>query len=166
MKSRASRYLTFCVALLALCSYAFAQTAPADEPPASVAGKWIIYAKGPTGMTGTKSIELKQDGNTLSGHFKGPYQSGGLEGTIEKRHIVFHTKTRNVLTFRGRVEGERMQKRNSTFELFLNPWVAGNREVDSAQLLLGQCVVLVLGVDGWGHREIRQESKEGRDETH
>ena len=108
MKSRASRYLTFCVALLALCSYAFAQTAPADEPPASVAGKWIIYAKGPTGMTGTKSIELKQDGNTLSGHFKGPYQSGGLEGTIEQRHIVFHTKTRNVLTFRGRVEGERV----------------------------------------------------------
>jgi hypothetical protein len=54
----------------------------------------------------------------------------------------------------GRVEGERMQQRDPPFELFLHPWVAGNREVDSPQLLLGQAIVLVLGVRGWGHREI------------
>jgi hypothetical protein len=66
----------------------------------------------------------------------------------------------------GRVESEGMQERDSFFEPFLRPWVAGNREVDCAQLLLGQCVVLVLGVDGWRHRDIEQESKEGRDEAH
>lgn len=109
MKTRAPRYLALCCTLVVACSCACPQTPPPDDQtPANVAGKWTIYPKGPTGLTGTKSIDLKQDGNALSGHFKGPNQSGGLEGTIERRHIVFHTKTRNVLTFRGRVEGERV----------------------------------------------------------
>ena len=41
--------------------------------------------------------------------FKGPYQSGGIEGTMNVRHIVFRTKTRNVLTFRGMVDGNTME---------------------------------------------------------
>ena len=112
MKKHASRLLLLCLALLfAIGTIALAQTPPPQEPPADVAGKWIIYAKGPTGKTGTKSIDLKQDGAVLTGHFKGPNQSGGLEGTIDKQHIVFHTKTRQVLTFRGRVEGNRVDGR-------------------------------------------------------
>jgi hypothetical protein len=66
----------------------------------------------------------------------------------------------------GGVEGERMQKGNSSFELFLYWCVTGSREVDSPQLLLGQSIVLVLGADGGGHRDTGQESKEGRDEAH
>jgi hypothetical protein len=54
----------------------------------------------------------------------------------------------------GRVENEGMQKGNSPVELFLYSCVTGNREVDSSQLLLGQRVVLVLGVGGRGPREI------------
>jgi len=85
-----------------------AQEVPAEAPPANVAGNWTIYAKGPTGRTSTKYIELKQNGSALSGHFKGPNQSGGLEGTINQQHIVFRTKTRDVFTFRGRVDGPRV----------------------------------------------------------
>ena len=50
----------------------------------------------------TKYVEIKQNGNQLTGHFKGPNQSGGIEGTINVHHIVFRTKTRKVLTFRGK----------------------------------------------------------------
>ena len=32
-----------------------------------------------------------------------------VEGTIDEQHLVVRTKTRNVLTFRGRVEGPRVQ---------------------------------------------------------
>jgi hypothetical protein len=85
-----------------------AQEPPPDQPPANVAGKWTIYSKSDNGKTATKSVELKQEGTVLSGHFKGPNQSGGIEGTIEGKHIVFHTKTRSVLTFRGQVEGNQM----------------------------------------------------------
>ena len=81
---------------------------PSNQAPANVAGKWIIYANDPNGTTSTKYIDLKQEGEKLSGKFKGPNASGGLEGTIQERHIVFKTKTRHVLTFRGRVEGDKV----------------------------------------------------------
>ena len=97
----------FTISFLALCLRA-AQQPPADEPPANVAGNWSIYTKSEDGNTSTKSVELKQDGTKLTGHFKGPNQSGGIEGTINGRHIVFHTKTRAVLTFRGQVDGDSM----------------------------------------------------------
>lgn len=88
-----------------------AQQPPPPQPPADVAGNWIIYAKDPNHTTSTKTIQLKQNGSSLTGHFKGPYQSGGLEGSINEQHIVIRTKTRDVLTFRGRVEGNRVAGR-------------------------------------------------------
>jgi hypothetical protein len=54
----------------------------------------------------TKYVEIHQDGTRLSGKFQGPNQQGGIEGTIERHHIEFHTKTKNVLTFRGQVNGD------------------------------------------------------------
>jgi hypothetical protein len=95
--------------LLVVASCAVAQEPPPTEPPANVAGKWTIYSKSATGKTATKSIEVKQNGNQITGHFKGPNQSGGLEGTLAEQHIVFRTKTREVLTFRGRIDGPRVQ---------------------------------------------------------
>lgn len=92
-----------------------AQQPPPDAAPASVAGKWTVYSKGDDGRTGTKFIELKQDGEKLSGHFKGPNQSGGIEGTVEGNHIVFRTKTNNVFTFRGEVDREGMHGRWGIF---------------------------------------------------
>jgi hypothetical protein len=82
---------------------------PQDRPPADVAGNWALYTKGDDGKTGTHTVTLIQNGSSLSGHFKGPYQSGGIEGTINVRHIVFKTKTRNVFTFRGMVDGNTME---------------------------------------------------------
>ena len=97
------------IIFVVLCSASLAQEPPAEQPPDNVAGNWKIYAKNVNnGGSSTKYVEIKQNGNQLTGHFKGPHQSGGIEGTINVHHIVFHTKTREVLTFRGRVEGNKM----------------------------------------------------------
>ena len=87
----------------------FAQQPPAQQLPASVSGKWTLYCKDPNGTTSAKYLDLQQNGSAIKGHFKGPNQSGGVEGTITNQHLVVRTKTRNVLTFRGRVEGPRVQ---------------------------------------------------------
>ncbi len=87
---------------------ALAQQPPAQHPPANVTGSWTLYCKDPNGSTSTKYLNLQQKGSFVSGHFKGPNQSGGVEGTIEEQHLVVRTKTRNVLTFRGRVDGPRV----------------------------------------------------------
>jgi hypothetical protein len=96
--------------LMAFSHIGFGQQLPPDErSAANVAGTWMIYTHGDDGKTGTHTVQIVQNGNTLTGHFKGPYQSGGIEGTMNFRHIVFRTKTRNVLTFRGMVDGNTME---------------------------------------------------------
>lgn len=107
--NRKSIYMFLAVLVLTAGPFASAQEPPAARPPANVQGKWTFYCNDPNGSTSSKYIEIEQDGNTLKGHFKGPNQSGGIEGTIEQQHIVFRTKTREVLTFRGRVEGDRIE---------------------------------------------------------
>lgn len=88
---------------------ASAQQPPPQQQPANAAGKWTLYCKDPNGSTSTKYLELQQKGTVISGHFKGPNQSGGVQGTINEQHLVVSTKTRDVLTFRGRIDGPRVQ---------------------------------------------------------
>jgi len=94
--------------MVSLGSAAFAQQPPPQQLPANVAGKWTLYCKDPNGSTSAKYLDLQQKGSVITGHFKGPNQSGGVEGTIDEQHLVVRTKTRNVLTFRGRVDGPRV----------------------------------------------------------
>jgi hypothetical protein len=85
-----------------------AQQAPSEQPPAQANGKWNLYYHDPNGGTSTKYIDIQQNGSEVKGHFKGPNQSGGIEGTVNQQHIVFRTKTREVLVFRGRIDGQRV----------------------------------------------------------
>jgi hypothetical protein len=98
------------VALLVLSLGALAQTPlPSDkQPPVNIAGHWVIEAKNWNGSFDTKTVDLEQNGNAITGHFKGPNQSGGLDGSINGHHIVFRTKTKHPLTFRGQVQGNTM----------------------------------------------------------
>jgi hypothetical protein len=96
------------VVLLTPSTMLVAQQVPLDAAPAQAAGKWNFYCHDPNGTTSTKSVEIQQKDSQVSGHFKGPNQSGGIEGSINAQHIVFKTKTREVLTFRGRIDGERV----------------------------------------------------------
>jgi hypothetical protein len=103
--------------LLSLCfvlamfagEMAVGQQPPPQQLPANAAGNWTLYCKDPNGTTSTKYLELQQNGTVITGHFKGPNQSGGVEGTIDVQHLVVKTKTRNVLVFRGRVNGPRVE---------------------------------------------------------
>jgi hypothetical protein len=102
------------VSALAMLLFALAGRATAQEPlpnaePANVAGKWTISAKNPNGSVDTKYVELVQKGNQLTGHFKGPHASGGLEGTVNGHHVFFRTKTREPLGFRGMVNGDTIE---------------------------------------------------------
>ena len=110
MKRYNLRKLVFCFGLMIFGGgFLFAQQPPPEQQPANVAGKWTLYCKDPNGSTSAKYLELEQKGGVISGHFKGPNQSGGVEGTIDMQHLVVRTKTRDVLTFRGRVEGPRVE---------------------------------------------------------
>ena len=83
----------------------WSQQPPPQTAPINVEGKWTLYCNDPNGRTSSKYLELKQEGTTIKGHFKGPYQSGGVEGTINVHHLVVRTKTNDVTVFRGRVDG-------------------------------------------------------------
>jgi hypothetical protein len=104
------RVFLLCFGLMVFIgSAASAQQPPPQQQPANAAGNWTLYCKDPNGSTSTKYLELQQKGTVISGHFKGPNQSGGVEGTIDQQHLVVRTKTRDVLTFRGRIDGPRVQ---------------------------------------------------------
>ena len=77
----------------------WSQQPPPQAPTAIVDGKWILYCNDPNGSTSTKFLDLKQEGAEIKGHFKGPNQSGGVEGTIDVRHLVVRTKTTTCLSF-------------------------------------------------------------------
>ena len=109
MKRYCYGVLLLCVALVGIAGrVAMAQAPPPEQMPANAAGKWTLYCKDPNGTTSTKYLELEQKGAVISGHFKGPFQSGGVQGTINVQHLVVKTKTRQVLVFRGRVDGPRV----------------------------------------------------------
>jgi hypothetical protein len=82
---------------------------PVESGPDNASGNWTIYAQNidqPGGST--KYVQIQQFGAQVSGHFKGPHQSGGIEGFVNVHHIEFTTKTRDMLTFRGQIQGDTM----------------------------------------------------------
>jgi hypothetical protein len=89
--------------LLFACGLALA----ADDP-AKVAATWKVSVSGGAGSA-EQTIILKQDGNKITGTFKGPRQSGPLEGTVEGNNISFHVATRVPLDYQGTVDGDSMK---------------------------------------------------------
>ncbi|SDF21812.1 hypothetical protein [Terriglobus roseus] len=85
---------------------------PASAPaPANIniSGNWTIYAYN-VAQPGSslKQVQINQDGNVLTGNFRGPNQKGHLQGWINGNHVEFSTDTRDVLTFRGEVTSDGM----------------------------------------------------------
>jgi hypothetical protein len=107
--NKTMRFVILAFLTLMLSRGGVAQQPPSDRPPANVAGNWTFYTKGDDGKTGTHYLQIVQNGETLTGHFKGPFQSGGIQGTINLEHVVIKTKTLHVFTFRGRAQGDSIQ---------------------------------------------------------
>ncbi len=106
IRNYAAKLLLLCFTFLLLAGSGIAV---AQEPPANVAGDWTIHSRGPDGRDRTQVMQIAQQGGVITGHYQGPGQEGELEGTINEQHILFRTKTHTVLTFRGRVDGPRVQ---------------------------------------------------------
>ena len=88
--------MLFAVTILIAGGYVLmAQEPLPTAEPVNVVGTWTISARNWDGTLNTKTVDLKQNGNEITGHFKGPNQSGGLQGTVNGHHIVFRTKTAN-----------------------------------------------------------------------
>jgi hypothetical protein len=104
MRTNSARFVWACVwiALLAASGLSFA----ADEP-ANVAGTWNISVSGEAGSA-SQTIVLKQDGNKITGTFRGPRQSGTLEGAVLGNKISFHVNARIPLDYKGTVDGDNM----------------------------------------------------------
>jgi hypothetical protein len=108
MKKYIYRFVGLWLLVIFYQAAAWSQQAPSQEAPANVNGKWTLYCKDPNGSTSAKYLQIQQEGTNIKGHFKGPNQSGGIEGTINQQHLVVRTKTREVLVFRGRIDGPRV----------------------------------------------------------
>ena len=81
--------------------------ATAQDKPANVAGSWTIDVSGDTGNA-KQSMTLAQDGGKITGTFKGPRQSGKIDGTVDGNNIKFHVTAGIPLDYTGTVEGDSM----------------------------------------------------------
>jgi hypothetical protein len=99
------KLLAACVALGLFLSCGLVRAA---DQPANVAGTWKVSVSGGAGSA-EQTIVLKQDGNKITGTFKGPRQSGPLEGTVDGKNISFHVSTRVPLDYKGTVDGDSMK---------------------------------------------------------
>lgn len=93
----------FCLAVLLAASVGVA-----GQQVPNVAGAWNIKVSGDAGSA-DQTIVLEQNGSRVTGTFKGPRQSGKLEGTLDGNRIQFHVKARVPLDYTGTVDGDTMK---------------------------------------------------------
>lgn len=103
MRMKTMRFAWLCLSALLVAS----GIALAADEPASVSGTWKITVTGESGRA-NQTIILKQDGNKITGTFKGPRQSGSLEGSVDGNRITFHVNARVSLDYKGTVAGDSM----------------------------------------------------------
>jgi hypothetical protein len=93
---------------LAIMSLLMCSLALAADAPANVAGTWKVAVTGGAGSA-EQTIVLTQDASKITGTFKGPRQSGPLQGTVDGNNISFHVATRVPLDYKGTVDGNTMK---------------------------------------------------------
>jgi hypothetical protein len=94
--------------VLLMLLLAVAGVAVAADAPANVAGNWSVDVSGASGKT-TQTIVLTQDGGKITGTFKGPRQSGTIDGTVDGKNVKFHVTARIPLDYTGTVDGDSMK---------------------------------------------------------
>src|SRR5262249_1198249 len=92
----------------------------AQDAPTDLTGKWTFEVTTQLG-TGTPSIELKQQGDKLTGHYVGQLGETDLTGTVKGSTVTFSFNV-NVqgmdihVTYNGTMEGKSAMKGTVTFE--------------------------------------------------
>ena len=94
--------------VLLLSAIALCGSALAADSPANVAGTWKVSVTGGAGSA-KQTIVIQQDGNKISGTFKGPRQTATIDGTVDGSNIQFHVKGKIPLDYTGTVDGDSMK---------------------------------------------------------
>jgi hypothetical protein len=85
----------------------------ADDSAPNVAGTWTVSVT--NGRRSAKqTLVIQQNGQKITGTFKGPRQSGTLDGTITDDNIMFHVTAKIPLDYKGIISGD-ATKMNGTF---------------------------------------------------
>jgi hypothetical protein len=115
--------------LLFVPGLAFAQT--------SVAGNWDVTINSPQGAN-TSLVVFKQDGDKISGVFKGragelPFEGGTLTGNELKFSFTINTQGMQLpITLTGKVEGETMSGKADFGGFAEGDWTAKRASADAA----------------------------------
>src|SRR5260370_25510785 len=113
-ESNMNKPVKFVVTLAALIMPIFAMATPAvAADTAKVAGEWNLKFESPNG-TATPTAIIKQDGEKLTGTYKGRFGESPLTGTITGNAIKFTTdvSTPNgviAVEYSGTVDGDTMK---------------------------------------------------------
>lgn len=75
---------------------------------ANVAGTWTVIARNGR-RSATQTVVLQQDGARLTGAFKGPRQSGTVDGTVSGNAIQLHVTAKMPIDYTGTVDGDNMK---------------------------------------------------------
>ncbi|HEX2862072.1 MAG TPA: hypothetical protein VHN79_10555 [Lacunisphaera sp.] len=86
---------------------------PASAPAISAAGTWQLQVDTGQG-TGGPTFTFKQDGETLSGRYKGLFGEAPVTGALKGREIRFSVKVSAqgqeiTITYSGTLEGDTMK---------------------------------------------------------
>jgi hypothetical protein len=95
------------IAFLAAFATSASPTPAPEKTPANVAGTWAVHLSGDVG-TGNQTFEIAQQDDGISGTFKGPLQSGKLEGTLDGNAIKILLSGPYPLRYKGTVAGDTM----------------------------------------------------------
>ena len=101
-KERLLRTVGCWVFLALVCAFSFAS----DSAP-NVSGSWSVIASNGKRKI-NQTLILRQDGTKISGTFKGPRQSGTIDGSLTENAIHFHVTAKTPLDYTGTVDGDAM----------------------------------------------------------
>jgi len=89
--------------LILMCS-----ASRASDTAPNVAGTWMVTASSGR-RKAQQTLVIQQDGAKITGTFKGPRQSGTIEGSVTGNSINFHVTAKAGLDYTGTVDRDSMK---------------------------------------------------------
>ncbi|MBN1382382.1 MAG: hypothetical protein JXA41_11950 [Deltaproteobacteria bacterium] len=76
---------------------------------ANLTGEWLCDVETPSG-SGTPTFVLKQDGNKISGTYKGAFGESDVNGTIEGNKFKLDYESSGIkITYNGTINGDKIK---------------------------------------------------------
>src|SRR5262249_57588103 len=103
-------------------AFMFAAVLTVGAQSTNVTGNWKLTIETPNG-TGNPSLVLKQDGEKLTGTYKGRFGDSPLEGTVKGKEIKFSFKVNAQgqdlqVEYAGAVDGDTMKGKPKSGHIF------------------------------------------------